>query len=110
MAAETPLGVVGEKLTETATKQIFDTANKIVKSKLKLDKTEEKIQLKVEQGKTEKTQTTGRPGIQAAGILESGLFESDFTTKFCCKISRNRTAKMWSCFYMLKIGKKRKRR
>lgn len=59
MAAETPLGVVGEKLTETATKQIFDTANKIVKSKLKLDKTEEKIQLKVEQGKTEKTQTTG---------------------------------------------------
>lgn len=34
MAAETPLGVVWEKLTETATKQIFDTANKIVKSKV----------------------------------------------------------------------------
>lgn len=81
MAAETPLGVVGEKLTETATKQIFDTANKIVKSKLKLDKTEEKNTAK-----------------------------SEFTTKFCCKISRNRTAKMWSCFYMLKIGEKRKRR
>ena len=28
MAAETPLGVVGEKLTETATKQIFDSDRK----------------------------------------------------------------------------------